>query len=139
MENCAIFISQSRHDPRLAEVMTEHIRNNWFECNPIVLNQELKKSDYANTILVMIEQIMTMCEFPNKETKEEFNQWANQVRIEISFPLVREHFFINLSKENGYYYNLIIKESIASYLKFNFYGHGILFNKQIPKSVKSRT
>lgn len=92
-ESLSFYISQSRHDPRLAEIVTEHIRDFWWRYEESSLNKSLKKQEFPNAILVMIEQISTLTNL-DISTKDNFISWAKGVSKEIYPPKVKELYFI---------------------------------------------
>ena len=136
-ETMAFYISQSRFDPRLAEVVNENIRNCWWNYDPVALNDYLRKLPNNNAILVMIEQITTLSK-STPDTLSDFKKWAQAVCFVINQPLVKKLFYIDFFKEGSRTAQREIDECLPSFEKFNFYAKDVFFNKQNPKRIMSK-
>jgi hypothetical protein len=130
----ALFSQWARLEPTMAELVTEHLRDNWRSINPKELNRSLQSQPWPSTIPAMLEQITEMCSFTNEQCKDEFTSWATETSLGIQ-PARKELFFIGLWVPGGKTMRREHEENRANFKKWGYFCFGIFFNKQNPKTV----
>jgi hypothetical protein len=122
-----------RFDPRLAEILTEFLRDNWFRFNPKKINRDLKKYLYPSAIGPSIEQIVEMCE-SEEDVKAEFSVWSSLLMKGIK-PEMDQLYFINIFSPFGKHRIIEALESQKSFRRWGYYSTAVMFNKQNPKKL----
>lgn len=127
-------IETSRQDPRLAEVITEHLRDFWWKYDPEILNKRLKKTKWPNAICVMLSQIHELSD-SEEDTRRSFADWSGQTRRGLKRPRGNQLFFYSSFIPGSKTMQREVVESKDCYVRNGYFGRDILFNKQNPKSI----
>lgn len=137
-ETASLF-DECRLDPRLMEVMTEFIRDFWWNLNPSILNAALKRNRTQGAIKPSLLAIFKNCLFPNDETKKEFTHWYERVNVGLRTPKSPQLFYIGLNKIGSRSMNREVEEALPYFKKYNFFAKDPPFNKGIPGTVKIKS
>ena len=131
-QKLALYSQWVRLDPRLGEIMIQHIAQFWMQYNPIELNRQIQLQIWPSVFCVLLEQVPFY--FEQKKIKINFSlfqKWANCVKDSI-VPAPNQLFFVSL-------YPLGSKRLIESathatqiYKKWGFFEKDLLINKAIP-------
>lgn len=130
------FILNSRIDPRLAEVTTEHIRDYWWKYDPCLLNSLLRKSCWPQSVLPMLFQIEAFCQ-ADESTRQMFLEWSKKVRSSIP-KAAPQLYFIDGLKPRSKTQDRDVLESLAEFRRAGYFSREVLFNKGLPKKIKKR-
>lgn len=135
----ARIFDQVRFDPRLMEVATEHIRDFWWNIHPYLLNQELKKNRFPESIKPALSAIFEYCEFLDAETKSDFIAWFKVVASGLPSPNRPQLFYIGVvSAIGGKVLNREESESLTCFTQHNLFAKDRPFNKGLAKHLKSK-
>lgn len=121
-----------RKEPRLAEVVVEHLRDFWwkYDANKLVNKTSLENRRILKLFVDMIN------EYCSGVDNEDFIAWKNIILNSKSKVFKRKIYFFLLDS------NFIKKDqknnSYKIYEKYGFYCHELLFNKGIPKKILTR-
>lgn len=131
IRDLALWSQWVRLDPRLGEVLIEHISKFWKKYNPVELNQKLKQQVWSAAFGILLEQVPFYYSLYLKNRKWDqklFSQWSKCVMTGIS-PAKGELFFIGIYKAGG----KLIKEeffySIKPYRQWGYFAKDLLINK----------
>lgn len=135
-KDLALIIQNGRRDARLAEVVTEHIRDYWWKYNPELLNRRLRTQPWGAAIKPILNQIDEFCDAPS-ELRLEFQAWARTVirGVRNSPPQL---YFYDDSRPRSRSQNREVDEALVSFLSAGYVAKDYLFNKSRPKSIGQR-
>lgn len=134
-KNLVHYTQLSRLDARLAEVVTEHIRDFWWKYDPVSINRRIKAQTSPAAIRPMIAQILGLCE-GDKLVKTAFGKWAAAVLAGVSKAHPQLYFVPSL-RPRSKSFDREVSEARAEFVESGFYSRALLFNKGIPGSIKS--
>lgn len=135
-KDIAYFIQIARLDPRLAEVITEHLRDYWWKYSPRKLNQKLKTQPWPHAIKPMLAQILEFC-VADKETLSNFKKWYRAVVVRLPDAPPQLYFNLNLPPRSPFL-DRQVNESLESFTQFGYYSTSVLFNKGFAKKISNR-
>lgn len=124
-------------DARLYEVMTEFVRDFWWALEPQILNKELKKQQNGFLIKTIIASIFDYCEIEDA-IRDEFSKWATFASRGVKDLATPELLYQDI-KIGGKYEKRVIENTLPSFKRHNLYFSDIPFNKELPRSVRSRS
>lgn len=132
-KDIALYTQHCRVDPRLAEVVTEHIRDFWWRYSPGVLNKALKKQPWPASIRPMLNQISEYCE-GGEDLKAEFREWARKVCLGIG-NVPPQLYFATVLFPRSETDDLEVTETLPSFSRVGYFARDLLFNKGLPKML----
>lgn len=134
-KNLALYTQNARNDPRLAEVLTEHIRDFWWKYDPQVLNQKLKSQPWPEAIRPMLIQIFELCE-SDLHTRKKFGLWMSKALSGIGKAPAQLYFF-STGRPRSKSQDREVAESLPSFSKSGYFARDLLFNKGNPGTLKA--
>lgn len=126
-------VQNGRVDPRLAEVVTEHIRDFWWKYDAKELNKKLRGEVWAASIKPMLNQIVEFCS-ADVETESKFKAWARQVVIGVPDSPPQLYFYLPLPPRSASQDREML-ECIPSFSRAGYAAKDLLFNKGNAKSI----
>ncbi len=130
-KHLTVWSQWTRLDPRLGEILIEHISKFWQKYNPIELNQRLKQQVWPAVFGVLLEQVPVYYSQhlkSKKWNKKLFLHWSKCALTDIA-PAQNEQFFIGLYKAGG----KLVKEecfyAIKPYRQWGYFSKDLLINK----------
>jgi predicted XRE-type DNA-binding protein len=136
-KDLALIFDQVRFDPRLMEVATEFLRDYWWNMNPKILNQRLKKIKSPFAIKPAILAIIKNSTFLNEDVRQGFLTWHESVTAGIKNPNP-QLFYIALNKIGSKSMRREEQESLPCFSTFNLLAKDLPFNKAHPGFVKGK-
>lgn len=134
-KDLALFVQNGRMDARLAEVVTEHIRDYWWKYDPKSLNSRLRKQPWGSAIKPMLNQISEYCK-ATATTKAAFSAWARDAVLGLP-DVPAQLYFIGYLKPRSKSQDREVSEALPSFSKAGYYAKDLMFNKGLPGSIKS--
>ena len=131
----ALYSQWSRLDPRLGEIMVQHLSWCWKQYHPIKLNSIIRLQAWPSALGVLLNHVPIYYQQKEKIWKEVdfFKKWSNCVMD--SIPSAKnELFFINIYSAGS---RFMYREAVCStqiYKTYGFLGKELLINKA--KSVQ---
>ena len=131
IKDLVLWSQWARLDPRLGEILVEHISKFWQKQNPVEINQSLKQQVWPAAFGVLLEQVpfyYSQHLKNEKWNKKLFSCWSKCVMTDI--PCAKgEQFFIGIYKAGG----KLMKEecfySIKPYRRWGYFSRDLLINK----------
>ena len=133
----ALYSQWSRLDPRLAEILIQHLSLRWKHYHPIKLNSILRSQTWPAALGVLLNHVPIYHQQKTTNWKEEslFNSWSHCVMNSIP-PAKNELFFIDLYKPGSKFLYREAFYSTKMYKKYGYLGKELLINKAKP-SIKT--
>ena len=131
IKSLVIWSQWTRLDPRLGEIIIEHLSKFWKKYNPIKLNQQLKQQVWPSVFGVLLEQVPLYYSqhFKSKKwNKKLFLHWSKCVMTDIP-PAQDEQFFIGLYKAGGKLMREECFYAIKPYRHWGYFSKDLLINK----------
>ncbi|HEY8269255.1 MAG TPA: hypothetical protein VIG33_00080 [Pseudobdellovibrionaceae bacterium] len=125
----------ARFDPRLMELMAEHIRDFWWTLEPEDLNRASRKMKSPFVIKALTSVILDRCTM-TKEDHADFSQWVWFATRGIKDP-PPQFLFIGLTPVGSKSAFNQIKEALPSFFRHNLIAKDLPFNKGNPGSLKT--
>ena len=122
----ALYCQHARRDARLAEVLTEHLRNYWWKYDPKDLNKKLKRQPWPASMKPILAQIFKYCK-SSPEVKLQFSRWMRDCLVGIENANPQLYFFPTLVKSKST--DREVSESLSSFSKAGYFAKDLLFNK----------
>ncbi len=129
-------LCRSRLDPRLLEVLTEHVRDFWWTKDPEILNRAAKRSAHPFMIKVAVNFVCQLCE-NDEATAQDFHQWMVQALRGIANP-APQFLFVGVVPLFSKSAQIEIDNCQPILKKLNLVSSVIPFNKQMPGRIKPR-
>jgi len=135
-KDVAAYLSAARSDPRLMEVMTEHIRDYWWIHHPVLLNRYCKKSEFPFVLRAVIAVIRNHCAAA-KQVYFDFQNWAELAARGIKKPPSQLLYF-NIYSIGSRSLRREVKERLPVFFEQGLICKDLPFNKQNPKELGHR-
>lgn len=135
-KDLSLFIQNSRLDPRLAESVTEHLRDYWWKYDPRSLNKKLKRQPWPAAVKPMLFQLLESCK-GSRKTKIAFGQWAAEVLQGLPNSDSPALYFISSLEPRSRSLDREVNESLESFRKAGYFAKDLLFNKGQAGFIKS--
>lgn len=136
-KSLAIFIEASRFDPRLMEVVSEFIRDFWWNINPENLNKACKKQKSPYVLRGILSAIWDHCD-SDLVTRKDFSQWAKSATRSID-KASPQLVYIGLYPISSKMMTQVCENPEPSFFKHGLILGDLPFNKGIPGTIKSKT
>ena len=129
----ALYSQWSRLDPRLGEIMVQHLAWCWKQYHPIKLNCAIRSQVWAPAMGVLLNHVPIYYQQKEKNWKELgfFKKWSDCVMDSVP-PAKNELFFINLYNIGS---SFLYEEAFYStkiYKQYGYLGKELLINKAKP-------
>ena len=131
----AQLLEKSRFDPRLMEVMTEFIRDFWWNLSPVQLNKECKNQRSPFILKGITSVILDECE-ATADIRLEFSKWMVLATRGIA-DARPQLLYVGLFPIGSRRMNLEIKAAVPGFRRHGLFSKDLPFNKEIPKSIRS--
>ena len=131
-DRLALWSQWTRFDPRLGEILVNHVAQQWKQIHPARLNLELFSQPWPAVFGVILEQCELL--FKSREKKQNshlnhlFSHWSRCTMTDIQ-PARNEQFFIGVNAFAGRQVQKLPLRSIKAYSKWGYLGDTILINK----------
>ena len=129
----ALYSQWSRLDPRLGEIIVQHLAWCWKQYHPIKLNSAIRSQVWPASLGVLLNHVPIHYQQKEKSWKEFdfFKKWTDCVMD--SVPLAQnELFFINLYHPNSRFLHREAFHSTRIYKQYGYLGKELLINKAKP-------
>ena len=131
VEDLVLWSQWARLNPRLGEILVEHISKFWQKHNPVEINQKLEQQAWPAAFGVLLEQVPFYYSqyLKNKKwNKKLFLNWSKCVMTDISCAK-GEQFFIGIYKAGGKLMEEECFYSIKPYRRWGYFSKDLLINK----------
>lgn len=128
-------LDRARFDPRLFEVVTEFIRDFWWNLNPTFLNKACRKSGFPFMVKASINPILEYCQMKG-EDKKNFSNWVIEASKGLKLP-PPQLLYIGLHPVGSSIIQEELKQALPCFKKLNLISKDLPFNKSIPGDLKS--
>ena len=129
IKNLILWSQWARLDPRLGEILVEHIAKFWLKYNPVKLNQSLKLKAWPSAFGVLIEHVpFYQGQSLRGEKRSLFSRWAECAMADVP-KAQNEQFFIGLYKAGGRTMSEERLFSIKPYRQWGYFAKDLLINK----------
>jgi hypothetical protein len=128
-------LEQARFDPRLMEIMTEHLRDFWWALDPEDLNTACRKMKSPFVIKALTSLILEVCTM-TREERAPFSQWVWLSTRGIKDP-PPQFLFIGLTPVGSKTAFNQLAEALPSFFKHQLIAKDLPFNKGNPGSLKT--
>ena len=131
VEDLVLWSQWARLNPRLGEILVEHISKFWQKHNPVEINQKLEQQAWPAAFGVLLEQVPFYYSqyLKNKKwNKTLFLNWSKCVMTDISCAK-GEQFFIGIYKAGGKLMEEECFYSIRPYRRWGYFSKDLLINK----------
>lgn len=132
----ALHLESARFDPRLYEVLTELMRDYWWNFDSSKVNEALKKNRSPYAIKPALSAIISQCSFSSEELKRVFEDWSAGCTKGIENPNP-QLFYIALNKIGSPSMQREVDENQSYFSEFNLISKDSPFNKGFPGEVPS--
>ena len=132
LKDLALYSQWARLDPRLGEMVIEHLAFCWEDINPIQFNYNIKKQVWPSALGALLAQIPFY--YLQKDiswNKELFLNWKKCVMTNIP-PATDEQFFIGIYKVGGKLMKEECFHAIKPYRQWGYFAKDLLINKAEP-------
>ena len=129
----ALYSQWSRLDPRLGEIVVQHIAWCWKQYHPIKLNSAIGSQVWPAALGVLLNHVPIYFQQKEKNWKEFdlFKKWSGCVMDSVP-PAKNELFFINLYLPNSKFLYREAFYSTKLYKQYGYLGKELLINKAKP-------
>lgn len=128
-------LDQSRLDPRLMEVMTEFVRDFWWNMIPEELNKAAKKSKFPFMIKVATGAVLNYCKMA-PDDKTAFVEWLRIVVRGIKNP-APQLLYVGIIPVGSRLAAEEVESSLPTFVKHNVFSKDLPFNKGKPGILKT--
>jgi hypothetical protein len=115
----------SRWEPRLAEVLVQHIFNNWQSWNPMAINEILKLQEVPQSFLVLSEHLALMVVGPQRKI---YKLWMSCLSHAIEPVSYQAFYFVN--KFAGTRLRRESEQNLKPFSRWGFYCSYLMLNKE---------
>lgn len=125
-----------RWEPRLAEILVQHIFKNWKTWNPLTVHETLKLQAMPQSFLVLSEHLYFLLTGPQRKT---FKLWLNCVSS--GFEPVPYQAFYLINKFAGSRLRSESEYNLKPFARWGFYCSYLMLNKEnkLPRTSITKT
>ncbi|PWU14097.1 MAG: hypothetical protein C5B49_13760 [Bdellovibrio sp.] len=133
-KDLALYVQNARLDPRVAEAVTEHIRDFWWKYRAETLNKKLLRQPWPQAIKPMINQIIEFCD-GDEITAKEFKAWSRGVIRGFGNSPPQLYFVPHVWPRSKSFDREFV-DSLPSFSRCGYFAKDLLFNKGKARSIK---
>lgn len=133
----AASLSQARFDPRLMEILTEHIRDFWWNLHPVELNKFCKKTKSPFVIKAVTVVLLEYCKTTLK-TRADFSKWMIQAIRGIKDP-APQLLYVGIIPVGSRMMKEEVEAALPALFRHNLIVKDLPFNKSVPGEIKGES
>ena len=131
-QKLALYSQWVRLDPRLGEIIIQHIAQCWSQYNPVTLHKQICRQAWPAVFCVLLEQVPFYFKQKNlKANLSLFQKWAECIKDSID-PAPNELFFISLYPLGSKSLMESATHATQIYKKWGYFEKELLINKAVP-------